>query len=164
MFVDLDDLKTVNDTLGHTYGDGLIFEAGNRLAREIGQQAAKEPGRETYVGRIGGDEFLVIFPGLADRQVIARLVDRIVEVLCQDIKLLGKSLHISASVGVAVYPDDGDKTEEIFKNADNAMYAAKRAGKSCWRFYEAVMQAEAYEKMLLTNSLYSAVERGGQRL
>jgi len=67
---------------------------------------------------------------------------------------------VSASAGIAIYPDDGDTAEEIFKNADSAMYAAKKAGKNCWRFYEAAMQREAYEKMVLTNSLRYAINRG----
>ena len=152
LFIDLDDLKTVNDTLGHTYGDIIIIEAGKRIAEEVGKDA--------FVGRVGGDEFLAILPGQKDRESIGRIVDRIVDVLCQDTEVFGEPFHISASVGVAIYPDDGDTAEEIFKNADNAMYAAKNAGKNCWRFYNSCMQVAAYEKMLLTKSLRHAIERG----
>lgn len=151
LFVDLDDLKTVNDTLGHTYGDVIIIEAGRRLVEEAGKGA--------YVGRIGGDEFLAIMPGLKNRQEIGRTVNRIVNVLCQDTEVFGELFHLSASIGVAVYPDDGNTAEEILKNADNAMYAAKNAGKSCWRFYDSRMQEEAYEKMVLTKSLRQAIKR-----
>ena len=151
LFVDLDDLKTINDTLGHTYGDGIIVEAGKRIVEEAGKDA--------FVGRISGDEFLAILPGQKDRQEIGRIADRIIGVLCQETAVFGEVFHLSASAGVAVYPDDGDNAEEIFKNADNAMYAAKNAGKNCWRFYDSRMQEEAYEKMLLTNSLCHAIER-----
>jgi diguanylate cyclase (GGDEF)-like protein len=151
MFIDLDDLKTVNDTLGHTYGDVLIVEAGKRIVAEAGNDA--------FVGRIGGDEFILILSGERDRTCIARLADRIIGALCRDTSVFGERLHISASAGAAIYPDDGDTAGEIFKNADNAMYAAKNAGKNCWTFYDTDMQAAAYEKMLLTNSLRHAVER-----
>ena len=151
LFIDVDDLKTVNDTLGHTYGDVIIIEAGKRIAAEVGQGA--------FVARIGGDEFLVILPGERNREYIARLADRIIGALCQSITVFGVGLHLSASAGAAIYPDDGNTAEEIFKNADNAMYAAKNTGKNCWAFYDTDMQAAAYERMLLTNSLRHAVER-----
>lgn len=152
LFIDLDDLKMVNDAFGHTYGDALIVMAGNRIAEQLGSGA--------IVGRIGGDEFMAILPGISNRQCISQIVDRLIASLCQDVEVLGARFHISASAGAAIYPEDGDTTEEIFKNADNAMYAAKKAGKNCWRFYEATMQTEAYKKMLLTNSLHHAVENG----
>ncbi len=152
LFIDLDNLKMVNDTFGHTYGDELIVMAGNRIMKRAGNGA--------LVGRIGGDEFMAILPGENNRQCISRIVGDIIAELNQDIEVLGVRFHISASAGVAIYPQDGDTAEEIFKNADNAMYAAKKAGRNCWRFYEAIMQAEAYEKILLTNSLHNAVERG----
>jgi diguanylate cyclase (GGDEF)-like protein len=151
LFVDLDDLKTVNDTFGHTYGDAIILEAGKCIAKAAGNDA--------FVGRVGGDEFLVILPGERDRQTIARRAGKIIGVLCQDMEVLGERFHVSASVGAVIYPDDGDTAEEIFKNADNAMYAAKNSGKNCCRFYDADMQAAAYEKMLLTKSLRHAIER-----
>lgn len=152
LFIDLDDLKMVNDSFGHTYGDVLIRTAGDRIVDAAGAGA--------FVGRIGGDEFMVMLSGKSDRKWITHIASRIIEALRQDIDALGLRFHISASAGIAVYPEDGATTEDIFKNADNAMYAAKRAGKNCWRFYQAVMQTEAYEKMLLTNSLRHAVQRG----
>ncbi len=152
LFIDLDDFKTVNDAFGHTYGDVLIVMAGNRIVEQAGGGA--------FVGRIGGDEFMAVLPGENNRQYISNIVGGIIAALSQDTEVLGVRFHISASAGAAIYPDDGDTVEEIFKNADNAMYAAKKAGRNCWRFYEAIMQAEAYEKVLLTNSLHHAVERG----
>jgi len=152
LFIDLDDLKMVNDAFGHTYGDTLIIMAGNRIVEQAGSGA--------FVGRISGDEFMVILPGENNRQRISRLAGGIIAALSQDIEVLGVSFHISASAGAAIYPDDGDTAEEIFKHADNAMYAAKEAGRNCWRFFEAIMQAEAYEKVLLINSLHHVLERG----
>jgi len=152
LFLDLDDLKMVNDTYGHTCGDDIIIEAGTRIVAEVGKDA--------FVARIGGDEFIIVLTGKSDRQAIEDIAKRIIESLGQKHEVLGTNFHMTASIGIAAYPADGDTTEEIIKNADNAMYAAKRDGKNCWRFYSAVMQIEAYEKMRLTNSLRYAQGRG----
>ncbi|MDR3592538.1 MAG: EAL domain-containing protein [Negativicutes bacterium] len=152
LFIDMDDVKMVNDSFGHAYGDALIINAGNRIAEEAGDAA--------FVGRIGGDEFMVMLPGQHDRRRVSAIADRIIDAFQQDFHAHGIRFPISASAGIALYPDDGDSAGEIFKNADNAMYAAKKAGKNCWRFYEPSMQTEAYDKILLTNSLRYAVERG----
>jgi len=151
LFIDLDELKMINDTFGHTCGDALIMTAGKRIVEEVGDNAV--------VGRIGGDEFMVILPGECDRKRINYFAHKIIGALSQDVEALGIRFLMSASAGIAVYPDDGDTTEEIFKNADNAMYAAKKAGRNCWRFYEVAMQIGAYDKILLSNSLRHAVER-----
>ena len=149
LYIDLDDLKTVNDTLGHTYGDAIIVEAGKRIRREAGENA--------FVGRIGGDEFVVVLPECCDRRDSAVIADRIIQALCQETEVFGEIFHLSASVGVAMYPEDGDTVDEILKNVDNAMYFAKQSGKNCWKFYDTDMQAAAYEKMILTKKLHLAV-------
>ena len=150
LFIDLDDLKTVNDTFGHTFGDAIIVEAANRIKSIFCEGA--------FVGRFGGDEFLVIVPGKSDRQGIVPIADRVIHALCQDIEVLDEVFRLSASMGIAVYPEDGATTEELLKNVDNAMYFAKNAGKNCWKFYDMQMQTVAYEKMLLTKNLHRAVE------
>jgi diguanylate cyclase (GGDEF)-like protein/PAS domain S-box-containing protein len=150
-FVDLDDLKTINDTLGHSLGDGVIIAAGNHIREAIGTQA--------FIARIGGDEFVVIWPGQGDRTMIAQMADHLVQSLSKEYTISGERVHMSASVGVALYPDDGLTPDDILKNADSAMYAAKRSGRNCWSFFENTLQAEAYEKMILTNSLRRALER-----
>lgn len=152
LFIDLDDLKIVNDTYGHTYGDAFIIAAGKRIVAEVGDRG--------FIARIGGDEFLVILLDEKDRAGVAAIADRLIAALGQECNVLGKSFHMSASAGIAIYPGDGDTAEDIFKNVDMAMYAAKKAGKNGWRFYEESWQQETYEKMLLTNSLRHAVERG----
>lgn len=149
LYIDLDDLKTVNDTLGHSYGDAIITEAGNRIRQEAGDGA--------WVGRIGGDEFVVILPGRSDRQLSGRIADGIIHALSRDIEAFGDVFHLSASIGVAAYPADGATVDDILKNVDNAMYFAKQSGKNCWKFYDTDMQAAAYEKMVLTNKLHRAV-------
>jgi len=152
MFIDLDDLKMVNDTFGHTYGDALITMAGKRIAGAAGEGA--------FVARIGGDEFMVILSNESHQQSIVDIANGILGAFNQNMEALGIQFHTSASVGIALYPTNGDTAEEIFKNADNAMYAAKKAGKNCWRFYNETMQTEAYDKILLINSLRHAVEGG----
>ncbi|MBP2663207.1 MAG: hypothetical protein H6Q71_1155 [Firmicutes bacterium] len=152
LFIDLDDLKMVNDTYGHTYGDEIIIAAGSRIVAGVGEDA--------FVARLGGDEFVVILHAKNNRGQIDEIVYRINKALGKKHEIFGTYFHMTASVGIAAYPADGDTTEEIIKNADNAMYAAKRDGKNCWRFYAEAMQTEAYEKMRLTNGLRYALELG----
>jgi diguanylate cyclase (GGDEF)-like protein/PAS domain S-box-containing protein len=152
LFIDVDDLKMINDTFGHSYGDHVIANAGMRLRNVVDKSKA-------FLARIGGDEFIVILYGEGDRQRSAGIADKIMEALRQEQCIGGEYIKMSASIGIAIYPEDGDSVEDILKNADNALYAAKRNGKNCWSFYEATMQDEAYEKMILTNSLRFAVER-----
>ena len=152
LFFDIDNLKTINDIFGHTRGDALIIKAGLCIVAEAGNDA--------FVARIGGDEFIVILPGQSEQEQIALIADRMISALSREYESCGDRFHMSASAGIAVYPTDGNSAEEILRNADNAMYAAKGDGKNCWRFYKTAMHKEAYEKMLLTNSLRHAIERG----
>ena len=138
LFIDLDDLKMVNDTYGHTYGDDIIVAAGNRIVAETSEDA--------FVARIGGDEFIVILPGANDRQQVIALSNRIIKAIGAKFEIAGTPFHMTASIGIAAYPADGDSSEEIVKNAENAMYAAKREGKNCWRFYTPDMQAERMKR------------------
>lgn len=152
LFIDLDELKMVNDAYGHSYGDEIIAAAGKRIV-EIG-------GESMFVARIGGDEFVLVLPGRYEQSEIGEFAQRIIDALGQRQEVSGLHFHMTASVGVACYPADGDTVEEIIKNADNAMYAAKRDGKNCWRCYTQEMQEEAYGKMRLMNGLRYALERG----
>lgn len=152
LFIDLDNLKMVNDTYGHTCGDEIIIAAGTGIVASIDEEA--------FVARIGGDEFVVILPGKNDREQINEIVQRISKALGQKQENSETQFHMTASVGIAFYPADGNTAEEIIKNADNAMYAAKKDGKNCWRFYTVAMQNETYEKMRLTSGLLHALERG----
>lgn len=152
LFIDLDDLKTINDSLGHRYGDALIIKAGELIVAEAGENG--------FVSRIGGDEFIVILPERS-RQEVNEIAGRIIKVLSYEHDVADDiRLQTSASIGIAMYPEHGDTIDEILKNADNAMYAAKKSGKNCWRFFEAAMQAETYEQMTLKAALRSALARG----
>lgn len=151
LFIDLDDLKMINDTYGHSYGDKIIHTAGIRIRDRVGEKA--------FVSRIGGDEFVVILPGASDRENVRKLVQQVSKSIGKEQEIFGGHFHMTASIGIAFYPDDGDTAEEIIKNADNAMYAAKKESKDCWRFYTEKMQIDVYEKMRLTGSLRHALDR-----
>lgn len=151
LFIDLDDLKIVNDTFGHSCGDQIIIAAGKRILDAVGAEA--------FMARIGGDEFILALPGVG-RDEASGIIRRILKALEEKYEFWGSHFHMMASIGVATYPADGTTPDEIVKNADNAMYAAKRQGKNCWRFYTASMQTEIYDKMRLTNSLRDALAKG----
>ena len=152
MFIDLDDLKTVNDHFGHTFGDDVIIAAGQDIAGAVGNKA--------YVARVGGDEFVVILPGEENLEHIAQIAERLVGAIRKEYAIRGQKVHMSTSVGVTRYPVDALTAEDVLKNADIAMYAAKASGKSNWCFYEPEMLKDSYDQMVLTNSLRHALERG----
>ena len=156
LFIDLDDLKVVNDHFGHTSGDGVIIAAGQDIVRALGQGA--------FVARVGGDEFVVILSGETDSRKVSEAANRLVGGIRREFEVGGQTIQMTSSVGVTLYPADGDQVEEILKNADVAMYAAKACGKNCWRFYEPEMTKDAYHKMVLTNSLRRALENDELRL
>ncbi len=150
-YIDLDDLKTVNDSFGHSCGDDVIKAAASQIADTVGPEA--------FVARVGGDEFIVILFGEDRLKTIAQIANRLVSASQREYQVGGRSIHMSASVGVTIYPGDGNDAEEILKNADSAMYAAKAAGRNCWRFFEPEMLKDAYFKWSLTQSLRHALER-----
>ncbi|WP_371381359.1 EAL domain-containing protein [Sporomusa aerivorans] len=152
LFIDIDDFKSVNDSFGHSFGDNVIVSASQRIVAAIGKGA--------FVSRLGGDEFIVIAPGESSRERAARMAGRVTEELGQDYEIAAQRVHMSASIGVVLYPEDGDMAEDILKKADIAMYAAKQAGRNCWRFYEPILLQKTYEKLLLTNGLRRGLERG----
>lgn len=148
-FIDLDDLKSINDNFGHSAGDRLIIAAGETIRNLAGEKA--------FVARLGGDEFIVVLPDRLVTAEITRLGDRLVEGLCMDYTFADEAARVSASVGIALFPQDGTTVEELMKKADNAMYAAKAAGRNCWRFFDPALLRDAQEKLLLTNSLRHAL-------
>lgn len=151
-YIDLDDLKLINDTYGHSCGDSIITQAGARIVDAMGEKV--------FVARIGGDEFFAILPAEMDRRQIVNVAKKLLRSLGKRHDVDGVRFHMTASIGISFYPADGDNVEEMIKNADNAMYAAKNDGKNCWRFYSKAMQEEKYHQIQLQNSMRDAIQAG----
>ena len=149
MFIDLDHFKEVNDTLGHEAGDQLLTMVAERLK---GQTRESDT-----VARLGGDEFTVMLPAIESAKDVGQVADKIIAALSRSFDLNGKSAHISASVGITLFPDDGTELTRILQNADQAMYAAKAAGRRTYRYFTPQMQQEAEQRQLLQNDLRAAI-------
>ncbi len=152
LFIDLDHFKEVNDTLGHDVGDELLVEAALRIKDTVRVCDT--------VARLGGDEFTVLLPELHDLAVIGALAQKIIESVSKPYLLRGAELHVSASIGIAIYPDDASTVIELTKNADQAMYAAKGQGRHCFRFFTRAMQEDALLHMVLASELRHALNEG----
>ncbi|MDY7098034.1 MAG: EAL domain-containing protein [Pseudomonadota bacterium] len=153
LMLDLDRFKQVNDTMGHPAGDALLKQVAQRLERIVG-----EKGR---CGRLGGDEFQVIVPGYGDRDALAQLGVDIIGSLSQPYSIDGQSVVIGASVGIGLAPEDGNTSEELIRNVDLALYAAKDAGRGVHRFYAKDLHAAAEERAELELELREAIHTGG---
>jgi diguanylate cyclase (GGDEF)-like protein len=145
MFIDLDRFKHVNDMLGHGAGDELLVQAGRRL-----EQCVRAG---DVVGRLGGDEFAVVLPHVPDHGACAAVAAQLIEALARPFALLGQQVFVSASVGIATYPDDGTSAAMLLKSADIAMYSAKNSGRNNYQFYAAEMNRSAAQRLLLGNQL-----------
>jgi len=125
-FLDLDGFKIINDTLGHDVGDALLRETAKRIVACVRDSDT--------VARIGGDEFTVILPNVKTRNNINPVAERIVEAIATPFMLNGKNCHVTASIGIALYPSNGGMAEQLVKIVDAAMYLAKNSGKNCYHF------------------------------
>ncbi|MES2297313.1 MAG: EAL domain-containing protein [Pseudomonadota bacterium] len=151
VFIDLDHFKEVNDTLGHDLGDALLIETAKRLTMSV-------RGTDT-VARLGGDEFTVILSELNEAADVARIAQQILKHMVMPFELGESRAYISASIGITLYPEDGDSLETLLKNADQAMYAAKQQGRNRFNYFAPFMQEATRTKMMLTNELRSALEQ-----
>ncbi|MEL7198932.1 MAG: EAL domain-containing protein [Pseudomonadota bacterium] len=152
LMLDLDRFKQVNDTLGHPAGDALLKQVAQRLERVL-----DGIGR---CGRLGGDEFQVIIPGSQDREKLGFLANEIISGLSQPYSVEGQSVVIGASIGIAKAPVDGDTSEELIRNVDLALYAAKDAGRGTFYFYNKSLHSAAEERAELEQDLREAIGRG----
>jgi diguanylate cyclase (GGDEF)-like protein/PAS domain S-box-containing protein len=139
MFIDLDQFKQVNDTLGHTVGDLLLKEVAIRI-----QDCLRD---SDTAARIGGDEFVVLLPSIKKKLDTMVVAEKIRHSLCQPIVLADQSLRISSSIGVAFYPENGSEEEMLLKSADSAMYDAKKSGRNMVRFFTQKKTGENWEQM-----------------
>ncbi|CAM4211002.1 EAL domain-containing protein [Paenibacillus typhae] len=149
MFVDTDNFKYINDTLGHKSGDILIRKASERL-----QSLVQGKG---MLSRLGGDEFVVFIEDAEDRNAVLTLADDIMRAFRRSILIGESNLYVSVSIGISFYPEDGETTEEILKNADVAMYRAKEEGKGTYVIYDKSMHTAFNERMHIEKHLRSAM-------
>lgn len=151
MFIDMDRFKNINDTLGHQVGDALLVEVARRLESGL---------RESdIVARLGGDEFVVVLTEIERAGAVA-IAEKIQASLGQVYQIAGRELHSTPSMGISLFPEDGETVEELMKNADTAMYQAKSAGRNNFQFYAASMNADAAERVQIEAGLRQALERG----
>ncbi|MBQ5948813.1 EAL domain-containing protein [Massilia sp. ST3] len=151
MFIDLDRFKNINDSLGHLTGDHLLREVAKRLV--VAVRASDT------VARLGGDEFVVLLPEIASGEECRLVGDKIIEALASPFPFEGRSLHISPSIGICVYPDDGSDVETLMRHADAAMYHAKGAGRNNYQFFTQRMNQAASRHFELESSLRGALAR-----
>jgi diguanylate cyclase (GGDEF)-like protein/PAS domain S-box-containing protein len=150
-FLDLDRFKAVNDALGHQAGDRLLVQAARRL------RAAVREG--DIVARLGGDEFAILQPDAASASEAAHLAERVISALAKPFRVAGRSISLSASVGVTLFPKDATTADELLRNADLAMYRAKAAGRNRFGFFDPEMDAAAQRAMRLEGELRRALAR-----
>lgn len=149
-FLDLDNFKNVNDSLGHGVGDLVLKNVAQRLLQTVRSN--------DLLARLGGDEFAIISPGEDSAAQASQLAQRLLNTFVAPCVIDGKNLPIGCSIGIALAPDHGKDTETLLKNADMALYAAKFAGKNTFRFYEPGMEIVAQKKLHLLNDMRAALE------
>ncbi len=163
LFMDLDGFKKVNDTLGHEVGDNLLMEVADRFSKvvrvsdHLGHQADDAP--ESVVSRLGGDEFTVLLTEISKPADAAIVADRFLATLETPIVLAGLELFMSTSIGIAVFPEDGEDTESLLRNADAAMYFAKGRGRNGFQFYSEEMNRTRSSQIEIESRLRGALER-----
>lgn len=151
LFIDLDQFKTINDSLGHHIGDRLLQTVASRILACMRE--------EDTVARQGGDEFIVVLPNIKRFEDVAMVAQKLLLTLAAPYAIDKTDLHTSASIGVAVYPEDGSDIETLMRNADTAMYHAKTTGRNNFQFFTPKMNQAAGERLSLENKLRHALER-----
>jgi diguanylate cyclase (GGDEF)-like protein/PAS domain S-box-containing protein len=163
LVLDLDRFKRINETLGHNVGDQLLSAVGARLTQSL--RSADYVTRSDAsplagnIARLGGDEFTIQVTGVAQASDVAKVARRILSALSHPFGLGGQEIVITASAGIAVYPDDGDDVDTLLKNADSAMYHAKDQGKDNYQFFSPTMNVSSLTKLTLETQLRKAIER-----
>ena len=152
MFIDLDRFKVVNDSLGHDVGDMLLIQVTQRLGLCLR--------KSDTIARQGGDEFVVLLSDFEAIGEVAEVAEKIIAALVAPVKVREHEIHIGASIGIALYPQDGDDVTSLMRDADTAMYRAKNAGRNTFRFFDLNMDGEATERLALEAGLRRALDNG----
>lgn len=152
MFLDLDNFKWVNDSLGHESGDRLLLAVATRLKETVRASDT--------VARLGGDEFVVLLTQVDHDLEVSQIASKIIEAVAQPLELAGHDFHVTTSMGVSLYPNDGDDAITLLKHADTAMYVAKSEGKNQYRYFDATMNRDVLERVALEQDLRQASKRG----
>jgi diguanylate cyclase (GGDEF)-like protein len=164
LFIDLDRFKRINDTLGQPAGDLVLQTIGNRINScirgcDVAALHYEDDQKSEQVARLGSDEFTVILTDIEQPEDAAQIVQRILEAIAQPIDGLGQEVLVSASIGIALGPQDGSDVETLIKNADLAMYAAKDKGRNTYQFFDKTMNDVVLDKFELENDLRKAIEQ-----
>jgi diguanylate cyclase (GGDEF)-like protein/PAS domain S-box-containing protein len=149
LFLDLDRFKEINDTFGHSYGDEILITVTNRFKATMREKDT--------IARIGGDEFVLLIEDIIEVADIEPILSKVLGIFDEEIVVNKQSFKLSASIGVALFPDDGANIEELIKNADTAMYKAKDSGRNTYRFYTEDMTQDLFSKMLLRKEISNAI-------
>jgi len=163
LFLDLDDFKRVNDTLGHSVGDMLLKAVAERLKGSV--RKSDLPSRSVWdscpetIARLGGDEFTLLLWNIRGPEEVGIVAKRILSTLSNSYLLAGNEVFITPSIGISIYPRDGDDIETLLKNADTAMYYAKRSGKNLFKFHDDAVAEATRARLRMDNLLRSALER-----
>jgi len=152
IFLDLDDFKKINDTMGHDVGDKILIEAATRLSKSVRS-------RDT-VGRLGGDEFVVILDGLKDKAYVHGIIENMINHLGMAYKIGGREMLLTVSIGISIYPDNGDNSIELLRNADSAMYHSKKLGRNTFSYFTNSMNYENTRRLALEEQMNEALSRG----
>jgi diguanylate cyclase (GGDEF)-like protein/PAS domain S-box-containing protein len=151
MFLDLDRFKNINDTLGHTVGDQLLLQISERLSRSVRDGDT--------IGRFGGDEFAILLDDIDSDNHISNLAEKLLGTLAKPFKINKHELFVTASIGISLFPNDGEDPDTLLRNADVAMYRAKDLGKNNYQFYSNDLSARIFERMALETHLRHALDR-----
>jgi diguanylate cyclase (GGDEF)-like protein/PAS domain S-box-containing protein len=156
MFLDLDRFKNINDTLGHLVGDALLREVAVRLSATLRTSDT--------LARLGGDEFVLVLPGLSISSHVEDIAEKLISALQAPLLVQEHALHITTSIGICIYPQDGSNTEALLRNADTAMYKAKSAGRNTFRFFIDAMNQEADRHYRIESALRIGIRENELRL
>lgn len=156
LFIDLDGFKKVNDTMGHEIGDGLLIEAASRLRDSVRESDT--------VARLGGDEFLIILPYIHSENDAKHIAANLLSKFNAPFIVDGRDIIITTSIGITIYPNDGEIASDLLRNADGAMYESKQAGRNTYSFYTHQMNAEAQQRLEIETHMRRALDHSGFEL